>query len=58
MTILKEIAVHRALQMIQLYQIRVHIIDWHCEGLHGGSTARNCQMATPVNGVCDNMSKE
>ena len=32
---------------------------WHCEGLHGGNTATNCQKAkpTPVNGVCNNTIK-
>ena len=27
---------------------------WHCEGLNGGTTVRNCQKAIPINGVCDN----
>ena len=27
---------------------------WHCEGLHGGSTATGCRKAIPINGVCDN----
>ena len=30
---------------------------WHCEGLHGGTTAQNCQIAKPVNGACNNAQK-
>ena len=30
---------------------------WHCEGLHGGNTATNCQKAVPINGVCDNSQR-
>ena len=27
---------------------------WHCAGLHGGTTAINCQKIKPVNGACNN----
>ena len=30
---------------------------WHCEGLHGGTTARNCQKAIPINGACNNSQR-
>ncbi len=30
------------------------LYKWHCVGEHGGTTARNCQKAIPINGVCDN----
>ena len=27
---------------------------WHCVGVHGGTTATNCQKAKSINGVCNN----